>query len=70
MRPVRLRSSDLVVFVVNTGLIRGSLTMLSKFAELKAESDSTEVVIDLPEVTSGILEKVIAWLKYHKVLLI
>lgn len=68
LRLVKLRTSDLVNLEVDTEIVRCSLTILSKLAALDTEAG--EKLIDLPEVCSVILEKVIEWARFHKVWLL
>lgn len=65
IRQVKLRTSDQVTICVKIDVVRCSLTILSKYSSLDLEAN--ELLIDLPEINSCILEKVIEWSTFHKV---
>ncbi len=63
---ITLRTSDNVLVKTNLETARVCNTILSMLEE--ADKDCKETIVDVPEVNSVTLEKVLQWASFHKVL--
>lgn len=63
---ISLRTSDNVLIKTNIETARGSIKILSMLEDNGYE-EGNEATLQLPEVNSVILEKILEWTSFHKV---
>lgn len=62
---VKIQSSDGEIFTVDFDVIKQSTTIKTMVDDLSID-DIEDEVVPLPNVTAGILKKVLQWATYHK----
>lgn len=66
MPDIRLKSSDGELFTVDVEIAKASNTIKTMLDDIGMAADDGDDVINLPNVNSTILKKVIQWASYHK----